>query len=1242
MADLSTYYGRQNLTVEFWAKPAAADIGTTHGLVCLGPSAGHAASDHTFAVSMDDTGDYGAGTNVYTGGARLSTAAGVNAERVESASGVQSTAAQHLAFRQRSGQLPSLTINAMPTAPTFVGQADPDVVPASQSGVALTGTTQAPTSGGLRLGSGPVGSASGTYRGQLAELRVYPSYRSDAVLAAEVLSYSDPDGFMGHSTFDTANAGNQGPVAMPVTAIVTQGGTPTIPVLPSTYDPDGNALTITSRTSGTHGTTTIRCPYTSGGTYQVLFGDTITGATSGATAVIVAVNLNNGSWAAGTAAGTLRWSTQTGVFTAENINVGVNTNVATIDPASGSLRYDHDGTSTPLTDSFTYTVSDGSLTSSAKVSVTIQLASTDPEIPVATRTFTVNGDANLTSYLAGTGTFGARAAGDMALLSGTFNTKRTLSLVGTAPLPYIFKAASLGGAIVNGEWTIAGSFQLVWGLKVTRNPAGPQALAVNNNIGRIIFGGTSNILRRCEFTDWDAPWVLSISAGSLGIVDYCTWHDPMDWTAQEKNAALTAAQRVRYLNTDPNTLATQPLRMGVRTGESVSGGLATVASWHKDFRFRRNHCYDMIDKPIPSVYDSGGSDWIEVGQDGATFAAHISATTTGTGHDLRVPVGGLTAWFNSSGGGTLHTYEYLLLERHLEGAGSAISAAVIDLKAPNVTVKKVTMIDCPGRIDMRWGPKHVWEDIVLRNSGGSWLQGYGSTISRVNMVAGLNRTPSLSFEQGQTFSCAATSGTHQATQAFTTTQVQGGSIVVGGADNGTAIKAYDHAFTRCGTVVVGADATRANCTQDGLAANTNPTECVIGDVGVNAAWHEGEYPPIVQGWLSGCSTKNTTLAEIGRLGTWRGKTIGCIQLETAVHHVSWASMDTHFSAGLLNGVTFAAWIDSICDLNAVPIINLPTRTTMDDNANITLQTEVDSFAEIAAASPAVSAGGAANTMYANIAAAADVIGAALNGRLGYLRFGWEPTEFEWGPQFSNNWANIATQNLSDYQDAWANLSDIFKSRIGANVKAVWNQQKDWDKAPYTALSAGTFPWRLPALWPGDTKVDIVTIDYYDSNPMKAVDGFTPGQSGYTYVLSGATTPNYSTFATKMNRIHDWASLKGKKFGVDEWGLRDVANTGGADNLLFIRGMYDYLTSKGAIVDHESFYAAIDTLPLGSVAPSICHAMFWDNGATQPNGPWTGPSVNVHSGFTGHYVGSQGAGATGQAAAEYGRKFGTRP
>lgn len=89
--------------------------------------------------------------------------------------------------------------------------------------------------------------------------------------------------------------------------------------------------------------------FSSGGTYTVAIGDIIVGATSGATANVFDVELTSGSWAGGDAAGNLWLNAQTGTFSAENLNVGSNSNVATSAGAStnnqvrlkaGTYRFD--------------------------------------------------------------------------------------------------------------------------------------------------------------------------------------------------------------------------------------------------------------------------------------------------------------------------------------------------------------------------------------------------------------------------------------------------------------------------------------------------------------------------------------------------------------------------------------------------------------------------------------------------------------------------------------------------------------------------------------------------------------------------------------------------------------------------------------------------------------------------------------------------------------------------------------
>ncbi|MGE0719479.1 MAG: hypothetical protein AB7P02_28815 [Alphaproteobacteria bacterium] len=70
--------------------------------------------------------------------------------------------------------------------------------------------------------------------------------------------------------------------------------------------------------------------FDSGGTTQIQVGDTLTGASSGATGFVLRVDLFSGTWAGGDAAGELTIYPLSGTIgAAENLNVGANGNVAT-------------------------------------------------------------------------------------------------------------------------------------------------------------------------------------------------------------------------------------------------------------------------------------------------------------------------------------------------------------------------------------------------------------------------------------------------------------------------------------------------------------------------------------------------------------------------------------------------------------------------------------------------------------------------------------------------------------------------------------------------------------------------------------------------------------------------------------------------------------------------------------------------------------------------------------------------
>lgn len=75
-----------------------------------------------------------------------------------------------------------------------------------------------------------------------------------------------------------------------------------------------------------------KAAFTSGGTAEIAVGDTVTGATSGKAAKVAHIVVSSGTWASGSAAGTLYVGTPDGAFTdGENLNVsGKQDNIATL------------------------------------------------------------------------------------------------------------------------------------------------------------------------------------------------------------------------------------------------------------------------------------------------------------------------------------------------------------------------------------------------------------------------------------------------------------------------------------------------------------------------------------------------------------------------------------------------------------------------------------------------------------------------------------------------------------------------------------------------------------------------------------------------------------------------------------------------------------------------------------------------------------------------------------------------
>ena len=95
-------------------------------------------------------------------------------------------------------------------------------------------------------------------------------------------------------------------------------------------DGSEDAFGILTAGAGTTDSTQKQVAYTSGGVAELLAGETLTGATSDATAQVVSFTLTSGTFAAGTAAGVLVFDNQVGTFQSENLNSANQANICTI------------------------------------------------------------------------------------------------------------------------------------------------------------------------------------------------------------------------------------------------------------------------------------------------------------------------------------------------------------------------------------------------------------------------------------------------------------------------------------------------------------------------------------------------------------------------------------------------------------------------------------------------------------------------------------------------------------------------------------------------------------------------------------------------------------------------------------------------------------------------------------------------------------------------------------------------
>ena len=199
-----------------------------------------------------------------------------------------------------------------------------------------------PTTGTLTAGAGANGTMTSVTGGVNVKVGSYIMRCVKAVSNAGDFEIKDPDGnIIGIATTGVAFTHNQinftindGATDYSVgdyfTVAVPAGGGQMRAINFSGVDGSTHAVGLSWKAYNAAAPGTRTLAYNSGGTYEVLPGDILTGHTSSAYATVVSCGLSTGTWAGGNAAGTFTLQGQVGTFSnGETFDVGGNTNVAT-------------------------------------------------------------------------------------------------------------------------------------------------------------------------------------------------------------------------------------------------------------------------------------------------------------------------------------------------------------------------------------------------------------------------------------------------------------------------------------------------------------------------------------------------------------------------------------------------------------------------------------------------------------------------------------------------------------------------------------------------------------------------------------------------------------------------------------------------------------------------------------------------------------------------------------------------
>jgi hypothetical protein len=171
----------------------------------------------------------------------------------------------------------------------------------------------------------------------------------------------------------------------------------------------------------------------------------------------------------------------------------------------------------------------------------------------------------------------------------------------------------------------------------------------------------------------------------------------------------------------------------------------------------------------------------------------------------------------------------------------------------------------------------------------------------------------------------------------------------------------------------------------------------------------------------------------------------------------------------------------------------------------------------------------------------------------YIRLGWE-FQGGWFP-----WTICNTDGQQDFVAAFRNIVTSMRAATGEDFKFIWNP----DDSDETSCAA-----QLESYYPGDSYVDAVGLDAYDSTGGSVTDS-----ARWTEILDGvnsggwtATTPtpiNGQSFeGYGLTWLAAFAAEHGKQTVLPEWGLwNSDSNGGGGDDPYFVNEMAAWIKAN---------------------------------------------------------------------------------